>query len=352
VRTPPEPAPITNKSKSNSATSFLRDVVKQGQTTFAQSLIKNHLVNDHYLGELVPRVRLKTVDLFSIAARIPENLILLVAIVMKIISFNVNGLRARPHQMAELIKRHSPDVIGIQEIKVHDDEFPVAMIEDLGYHVDYHGQKGHYGVCLISKKPAISIQKGFKTDLEDAQRRMIIGQYESDKGNIVTVLNGYFPQGENIDHATKFPAKKKFYQDLQIHLNENCDSNEHVIVMGDLNISPQEMDIGIGEPNRKRWLKTGKASFQPIEREWLATLLGWGLKDTYRLHHPVQDNRYSWFDYRSKGFADEPKRGLRIDAVLATDSLYQACVGAEIDYEIRAMEKPSDHAPIWAEFDI
>lgn len=89
-------------------------------------------------------------ELVSIAARIPEKFKTLVVIAMKIISFNVNGLRARPHQMAELIKTHSPDVIGIQEIKVHDDEFPVSMIEDLGYHVDYHGQKGHYGVCLIS----------------------------------------------------------------------------------------------------------------------------------------------------------------------------------------------------------
>ena len=206
-------------------------------------------------------------ELVSIAARIPEKFKTLVVIAMKIISFNVNGLRARPHQMAELIKTHSPDVIGIQEIKVHDDEFPVSMIEDLGYHVDYHGQKGHYGVCLISKKPALSIQKGFASDAEDAQRRMIIGKYESDNGNLVTILNGYFPQGENIAHETKFPAKQKFYEDLQIHLTEHCDASEHVIVLGDLNISPQDMDIGIGEPNRKRWLKTGKASFQPIERE-------------------------------------------------------------------------------------
>lgn len=292
------------------------------------------------------------VTAFAIAARIPEKHNVPVVIAMKIISFNVNGLRARPHQMAELIKTHAPDVIGIQEIKVHDDEFPVAMIEDLGYHVDYHGQKGHYGVCLISKKPALNIQKGFATDATDAQRRMIIGQYESDQGNKITVLNGYFPQGENINHETKFPAKKKFYEDLQIHLNTHCAASDHVIVMGDLNISSQDMDIGIGEPNRKRWLKTGKTSFQPIEREWLATLLSWGLKDTYRLHHPEADQRYSWFDYRSKGFADEPKRGLRIDAVLVTDSLYALCSAAAIDYEIRAMEKPSDHAPIWAKFDI
>lgn len=273
-------------------------------------------------------------------------------VAMKIISFNVNGLRARPHQIAALIEKHNPDVIGIQETKVHDDEFPVKMIEDLGYHVDYHGQKGHYGVCLISKKPALKVTKGFSTDLEDAQRRMIIGQYESDKGNLVTVLNGYFPQGENIEHETKFPAKEKFYADLQQHLVQHCQVDDNIIVLGDLNISAQDIDIGIGEPNRKRWLKTGKASFQPIEREWLTTLLGWGLKDTFRLHYPETNDRFSWFDYRSRGFNDEPKRGLRIDAVLATQSLYSVCSAADIDYDIRAMEKPSDHAPIWAEFDI
>ncbi|MGB1239532.1 MAG: exodeoxyribonuclease III [Pseudomonadales bacterium] len=271
---------------------------------------------------------------------------------MKIISFNINGLRARPHQIEALIERYQPDVIGIQEIKVHDEAFPVSMIEDLGYHVDYHGQKGHYGVCTISKKPALSIAKGFPNDSQDAQRRMIIGEYVSDKGNTVKVLNGYFPQGENISHETKFPAKEKFYADLQQYLLEHCTPSDNVIVLGDLNISAQDIDIGIGDANRKRWLKTGKASFQPIEREWMERLLSWGLSDTYRKFFPQSNEKFSWFDYRSKGFDDQPKRGLRIDAVLATDALYQQCIAADIDYDIRAMEKPSDHAPIWAEFDI
>ncbi|WP_261841275.1 exodeoxyribonuclease III [Aliamphritea ceti] len=268
---------------------------------------------------------------------------------MKLISFNVNGLRARPHQIKALIEKHQPDVIGIQEIKVHNEEFPVEMITDLGYHVEFHGQKGHYGVCLISKQPPVSIQMGFATDEEDAQRRMIIGEYDIN-GETVTVLNGYFPQGENIAHETKYPAKRKFYADLQIHLNEHCSPDANVCVMGDLNISSEDIDIGIGEPNRKRWLKTGKASFQPEEREWLATLLSWGLQDTFRKIHPTEDALFSWFDYRSRGFEAEPKRGLRIDAVLVTKTLYERCADANIDYDIRGMEKPSDHAPIWAEF--
>ncbi len=269
---------------------------------------------------------------------------------MKLISFNTNGLRARPHQIKALIEKHQPDVIGIQETKVQNSEFPVEMITELGYHVEYHGQKGHYGVCLISKQPPLTIEKGFPDDDEDAQKRMIIGEYDIE-GTRVKILNGYFPQGENIAHETKYPAKRKYYLDLQAYLEERCDPLQPLIVMGDLNISPEDIDIGIGEPNRKRWLKTGKASFQPEEREWLARLLSWGLQDTYRKINPDSDDRFSWFDYRSRGFEAEPKRGLRIDAVLATKSLFDRCNDADIDYEIRGMEKPSDHAPIWAHFD-
>lgn len=271
---------------------------------------------------------------------------------MKLICFNVNGLRARPHQLAAVIEKYQPDVIGIQETKVSDEEFPVSMVTDLGYHVEFHGQKGHYGVCLISKQPPVSLQKGFPTDEDDAQRRMIIGEYDDGKGGTVTVLNGYFPQGENIEHETKFPAKRKYYADLQAHLEQNYSAEQPLIVMGDLNISPEDCDIGIGEDNRKRWLRTGKSSFQPEEREWLEKLKGWGLTDTFRELKGVDHQTYSWFDYRSKGFDREPKRGLRIDAILATAPLMAKCKDAGVDYEIRGMEKPSDHAPIWAEFDI
>ncbi|KNC66815.1 exodeoxyribonuclease III [Pseudoalteromonas ardens] len=269
---------------------------------------------------------------------------------MKVISFNINGLRARLHQLQALIDKHQPDVIGLQEIKVHDEAFPVADVEAMGYHVYFHGQKAHYGVALLSKKPAKQIQKGFSTDTEESQKRMIIGTFESNSGEDVTVMNGYFPQGDNINHETKFPYKRQFYADLMTHLDSTADNSEHLIVMGDINISPVDLDIGIGEPNRKRWLKTGKCSFQPVEREWLQTLLDWGLKDTFRELTPDASEKYSWFDYRSKGFDDN--RGLRIDVVLATAPLMAKCVESDIDYELRGIEKPSDHAPVWATFDL
>ena len=120
------------------------------------------------------------------------------------------------------------------------------------------------------------------------------------------------------------------------------------LIMGDMNISPTDLDIGIGEENRKRWLRTGKCSFLPEEREWMERLLGWGLVDTYRHANPEKNDQFSWFDYRSKGFDDN--RGLRIDLLLASNPLAERCEETGIDYEIRSMEKPSDHAPVWAKF--
>jgi len=270
---------------------------------------------------------------------------------MKIVSFNTNGIRARQHQLEALIADQQPDLIGIQETKVSDEEFPLAAIEGLGYQVAYHGQKGHYGVCLLSRQAPLSVQKGFPWDGPEAQKRLIVGRFSMADGKPITVINGYFPQGENIAHATKFPAKRQFYADLQRYLESECSPEERLVVIGDMNISPEDCDIGIGEDNRKRWLKSGKTSFQPEERAWLERLKAWGLTDTFRHANPGVDNQFSWFDYRSRGFEAEPKRGLRIDLILATRPLLQCCTETGISYRIRGMEKPSDHAPIWARFD-
>lgn len=271
---------------------------------------------------------------------------------MKIVCFNINGIRARLHQLQALIDKHQPDIIGLQEIKVHDDQFPVEEVEAMGYHVDFFGQKSHYGVALLSKIKPLSVVKGFPTDAEDAQRRMIMGRYTLPDERVLWVLNGYFPQGESREHAVKFPAKQKFYADLQRYLTDHHRPDDALVVMGDVNISPEDIDIGIGEPNRKRWLREGKCSFLPEERDWLQTLKGWGLTDTFRHLNPEVNDQFSWFDYRSKGFEREPRRGLRIDLIMGTASVLSACTDAGIDYELRGIEKPSDHAPIWSTFDM
>lgn len=271
---------------------------------------------------------------------------------MKVVSFNVNSIRARLHQLEALVESHSPDIIGLQETKVTDEEFPVDVIRDLGYEVIFFGQKTHYGVALLSRYPFLKSQYGFPTDTADAQRRLVAGQFDIGAQEPLTVVNGYFPQGESREHPVKFPAKRKYYADLDQYLATECNKNAPVLVIGDMNISPTDLDIGIGEPNRKRWLRDGKCSFLPEEREWLEKIQNWGLEDTFRQKNPETDNVFSWFDYRSRGFDREPKRGLRIDLILATQPLMEACVDTGVDYTIRGMERPSDHAPVWAEFKI
>ncbi|MDH5571406.1 MAG: exodeoxyribonuclease III [Gammaproteobacteria bacterium] len=270
---------------------------------------------------------------------------------MKIISFNTNSIRMRQHQLEALINHHQPDVIGIQETKATDEDFPVDMIEQLGYQAAFHGQKTHYGVALLYKQAPVEIIKGFAGDDESSQRRFIAASFDYN-GQKIAIMNGYFPQGESRDHPQKFPAKQKFYADLQAHIENNYTPEDALIVMGDMNIAPLDEDIGIGADNAKRWLKTAKCSFLPEEREWLQRLYDWGLEDTYRKLNPGIEDRFSWFDYRSRGFEREPKRGLRIDLILASRTLAEKCIDTGIDYDIRAMEKPSDHCPIWAEFDI
>ena len=190
---------------------------------------------------------------------------------MKVMSFNINGLRARPHQLEEIIDKYQPDVLGLQEIKVADEVFPYELVDHFGYHVNHYGQKGHYGVALLSKQAPLSVKKGFPTDGEEAQKRIIMIDLETPFGQL-TVINGYFPQGESREHPTKFPAKQKFYADLQRYLEQEHNAENPVIIMGDMNISPSDLDIGIGDENRKRWLRTGKCSFLPEEREWYQRL--------------------------------------------------------------------------------
>lgn len=256
----------------------------------------------------------------------------------------------RLHQIEDLITLHNPDIIGIQETKVTDDQFPLEAIKALGYHSEYTGQKTHYGVALLSKQAPTRVVKQFPNEAEDAQKRFIACSFRQPDNTQLHIINGYFPQGESRNHPTKFPNKQQFYANLLTYLNTHFQPTDAIIVMGDMNISHQDKDIGIGEDNRKRWLRTGKCSFLPEEREWLQQLLDWGFIDTYRQLHPERNDVFSWFDYRSKGFEQDPKHGLRIDLILATQPLAQHLIDAGIDYNIRAMDKPSDHCPVWATF--
>lgn len=269
---------------------------------------------------------------------------------MKIVSFNVNGIRSRPHQLEALRARHAPDVVGLQEVKVEDDLFPRDMVQALGFCCSHFGQKSHYGVAMLSLTEPLSVVKGFPGDGEEAQRRVITTTFATAAGPL-TVINAYFPQGESRDHPVKFPGKARFYADMLAYLR-TFSPGQNLVLMGDMNVAPLDLDIGIGADNAQRWLRSGKCSFLPEEREWLAALMDWGLFDTYRTLHPDTADRFSWFDYRSRGFEREPRRGLRIDLLLASEPLRPRLRDAGIDYDIRALERPSDHCPVWAELDL
>ena len=271
---------------------------------------------------------------------------------MKIVSFNVNSIRRRFHQLEAVLDKHAPEVVAFQETKVTDQDFPFDAVKALGLpYVQVFGQKTHYGVAVASTLEPTSVVNGFDWREEDQQRRFQAVKFATTRGE-VTLLNGYFPQGEERSHPIKFPGKEQYYSDILSYLKERCSADSMVISVGDMNVAPQELDILIGEVNAKRWLRTGKCSFLPEEREWLRSLTNWGLHDCYAESTPDSERFASWFDYRSRGFEDDPKRGLRIDLLLATTPLFSRLKASGIDLDIRAMEQPSDHAPVWCEFDL
>jgi len=265
---------------------------------------------------------------------------------MIFVSFNINSIRARPHQLIHLRDTLDPDIIGLQETKVDDPEFPLEMVKEIGYHPEFWGGKGHYGVALLSKVKPTFVQKGFETDTIDDQKRFIHASYPYQDDEI-HIMNGYFPQGENRSHEIKFPKKVKFYSDLNLYIQKVKKSHKNTIVMGDFNVAPSPNDIGLGEVNAKRWLRDGKCAFLPEEIEMWESILQLGYIDSWRYLHPETDNIFSWFDYRSRMFDMTPKRGLRIDQILVSDNLKENIHSAGMDYIARALEKPSDHCPVW-----
>jgi len=132
---------------------------------------------------------------------------------MKVISFNINSIRARPHQVEAIVKKHQPDAIGLQETKVHDDDFPYEIPESLGYKAHIHGQKGHYGVAILTKEEPVSVNKGFETDNDEAQKRFISVTLKKGRKKI-HILNGYFPQGEERNHPINFLTRLSFIRIL------------------------------------------------------------------------------------------------------------------------------------------
>ena len=152
---------------------------------------------------------------------------------MNVISFNCNSIRPRLHQLASIISRYQPDIIGLQETKAQDDDFPQQAITELGYQSVFYGQKTHYGVAILYRDiNLLKVDKGFPDDTDDSQRRYIAAQFESPFGGQLNIINAYFPQGETRDHPQKFANKKAFYAGALAQLQKNYHPTSQLIVKG------------------------------------------------------------------------------------------------------------------------
>lgn len=254
---------------------------------------------------------------------------------MKIATWNVNSMNVRQPHVVEWLQAHEPDVLVLQEIKQVTEKFPAGDLQALGYHSIASGQKTYNGVAVISKIPATDSVTDFP-DLDDPQRRILA----STVGD-VRVIDLYIPNGSEVG-SEKYAYKLGWLSSLQRFLEAEMKAHEKLVVLGDFNIAPADEDVHDPE----RW---GDAILcSPQERKALRDLTSLGLTDVFRkFEHP--EKTFSWWDYRAAGF--RRNAGLRIDLILTSDAMTKHCTACYVDKEPRAWERPSDHAPVVAEFD-
>ncbi len=255
---------------------------------------------------------------------------------MKLATWNVNSLGVRlPHVSAWLDAR-APDLLAVQETKLVDAKFPTAELQALGYHSAYSGQKTYNGVAVIARQSVKALETGIP-GFPDEQRRVLAVQYGDLK-----VINLYVPNGQSVG-SEKFAYKLAWLAALRDWLAREQRKHGRLIVLGDFNIAPEDRDVY----DPAAW--AGQVHVSEPERRALAGLHELGLVDVFRRFEQPAD-AYSWWDYRAGAF--RRGHGLRIDLILASSSIAEHCVACEVDREPRRAERPSDHAPVLATFDI
>jgi len=255
---------------------------------------------------------------------------------MKIATWNVNSMNVREPHVVEWLQNHDPDVLVLQEIKQLTEKFPTEALQEIGYHSIASGQKTYNGVAAISKLMPTDPVYDFP-DLDDPQRRILA----STVGN-VRVVDLYIPNGSEVG-SEKYAYKLNWLKSLRNFLEAEMQQHENVVVLGDFNIAPADADVHDPE-------KWGEAILcSPLERQALGELIDLGLTDVFRkFDHP--EKTFSWWDYRAAGF--RRNAGLRIDLILTSNAMTERCTASYVDKEPRAWERPSDHAPVVAEFDL
>lgn len=255
---------------------------------------------------------------------------------MKIASWNVNSLRVRLPHLLDWLATNPVDVIGLQETKLTDDAFPAAEIEAAGYHWAHNGQKTYNGVAILSRLPLQDVHRDLP-DLGDEQKRVIAATAGG-----VRVVNVYVPNGQAVG-SDKYAYKLHWLASLKAYLAAELATHPQLAVTGDYNIAPADDDVH----DPAAW--AGQVLCSEAERSLFQALLALGLKDSFRLFEQAPQS-YSWWDYRQAAF--RRNLGLRIDHVLASHSLAAHCSACVIDTAPRRLERPSDHAPVIAEFGV
>jgi exodeoxyribonuclease-3 len=254
---------------------------------------------------------------------------------LKIASWNVNSIRARLDHVLEWLDREAPDILALQETKVQDADFPVDELSKAGYHCLYSGQKSYNGVAVLSRQPLDEAPVTQLDDFEDPQQRVLGVALPA-----AYLLNLYVPNGASVD-SEKYHYKLAWLDALYEHCRALLSRHSRLLVVGDFNIAPEDRDVH--DPT----VWKGKVLVSPPERERLQKLFSLGLLDTFRSFEQAPDT-FSWWDYRGGGF--RRNLGLRIDLILASSEFGAYCRSSRIDVTPRRKPKPSDHAPVIAEF--
>ena len=254
---------------------------------------------------------------------------------MKVATWNVNSMNVRLPHVLEWLQSHEPDVLVLQEIKQLTEKFPADALAELGYHSIASGQKTYNGVAVISKTTPTDPVTDFP-GFEDPQRRVLAVTIDG-----MRIVDLYVPNGSEVG-SEKYRYKLDWLASLRDFLAAELQEHENLVVLGDFNIAPADADVYDPE-------KWGDAILcSPLEREALGKLLDLGLADVFR-QFDQPESTFSWWDYRAAGF--RRNAGLRIDLILASASMAARCTASYVDKEPRAWERPSDHAPVVAEFD-
>ena len=254
---------------------------------------------------------------------------------MKIATWNVNGLRARLEFLKLWLVSRSPDVVGLQELKLTDETFPREELESLGYQSITHGQKSWNGVAVLSRLPMETVQVGLPGQAAFGSR--LLTARIDDRFEFTTV---YCPNGKTLEHDD-FGRKLEWFDTLADHWAGGSAAAR--VLCGDFNIVPQPVDSWLGERGDESLFHT------TAERVRFGRLLDMGLSDLYRRAHP-EEQTFSWWDYRGGAF--HRKQGLRIDLLLGTGAISGRLLEAGTDREFRKKQEgltASDHAPVIAE---